>query len=203
MRASLTLTVESIEAWSAGVTVVASETLFADAGPSAGVRPARVVHGACGAALTVCTENVNTSDVMLQPLWQNNNDNSVETEFDLFSMVRSFSPALQAQQTRKQTGRYEPNHSGLLCTTWNTRTVSRSVLSHSNSKPFPKTPPPTSAKNITTAEQVRKGSTGKDRGEGRGGKSSRRESAHRVLVLFLSFWKIYIYILQCHAPPRR
>lgn len=45
-----------MEAWSAGVTVVPGETWFTDAGPSPGVRPAGVIHGAGCTALTVCTE---------------------------------------------------------------------------------------------------------------------------------------------------
>lgn len=52
----LTLAVESVETWSAGVAVVPVETRLADAGPSAGVRPAGVVHRAGGAALTVCAQ---------------------------------------------------------------------------------------------------------------------------------------------------
>lgn len=52
----LTLAVESVETWSAGVAVVPGETRFTDAGPSPGVRPAGVVHRAGGAALTVCAQ---------------------------------------------------------------------------------------------------------------------------------------------------
>lgn len=52
----LTLTVKSMETWSTGVTVVPGETRFTDAGPSPGIRPAGVVHGAGGAALAVCAQ---------------------------------------------------------------------------------------------------------------------------------------------------
>ena len=50
------MTVESVESWSAGVTVVSSKAQFADAGPGLRVRSAGVVHGTGCAALTVCTD---------------------------------------------------------------------------------------------------------------------------------------------------
>lgn len=56
MRPPLTLTVESVETWSAGVAVVSGETRFTDAGPSSGIWPAGVVHSAGCAALAVCRE---------------------------------------------------------------------------------------------------------------------------------------------------
>lgn len=56
MSECLTLAVESVESCGAGVTVVPAKTQFADAGPGLRVRPAGVVHGAGGAALTVCTQ---------------------------------------------------------------------------------------------------------------------------------------------------
>lgn len=51
-----TLTVESVESWSTGVTVVSTETQFADAGPGLRVRSAGVVHSTGCTALAVCTE---------------------------------------------------------------------------------------------------------------------------------------------------
>lgn len=52
----LTLTVQPVESWSTGVTVVSGEAQFADAGPGLRVRSAGVVHGTGSAALAVCTD---------------------------------------------------------------------------------------------------------------------------------------------------
>ena len=80
MQPSLTLTVEAVESGSAGVTVVTGETRFTDAGPSAGVRPAGVIHGTSCTALTVCTQSAHTQVVYLHRyLTSDRNDNRDST----------------------------------------------------------------------------------------------------------------------------